>query len=377
MLRIVIEADGSSDSAVGGITPVDGPVGDSLIGSVDNVFKAIRDYDQFRCIERMICEAMAEQSDIPGLDGLVSAIAGDDSSSATQTLASTFAGASRPPTSSSSGGSSILDSLDNLIFGGGGFGGFRRRESRPPPRPIRRPPPPRPQRFRGGQIRPRQPPVRRRQPPFPSRRVDNEVEDEFRPSRRIRAKRQTRLQGNIIRYMHDNDTFSSVFIHRSSRLMQATGMDSYNAFPYVRAALIGHATRPTTNRFSGNRVTRRGSACSQLFKDCPTDSNSLLNYFNNHNGGLVNQVQPTVDDEVGPIVQAIIADVVGGGGGTGSTGGFQTAASTAEEEGSFVNSDIFQAGDALFTNAVINGAAELFEGGLDGIVDSIVGKKKK
>ena len=85
--------------------------------------------------------------------------------------------------------------------------------------------------------------------------------------------------------------------------MQATGMDSYNAFPYIRAGLIGHATRPQTNRFSGNRVTRRGSACAQLFKDCPTDSNSLLDYFNNHNGGIVNQVQPTVDDEVGPIVQ--------------------------------------------------------------------------
>ena len=153
--------------------------------------------------------------------------------------------------------------------------------------------------------------------------------------------------------------------------MQATGMDSYNAFPYIRAGLIGHATRPQTTRF-GTRVTRRGSACAQLFKDCPTDSNSLLNYFNNHNGGIVNQVQPTVDDEVGPIVQAIIADVVGGGD-DGSRP--ETAASTAEDE-SFVNSDIFQAGDTLFTNAVINGAAELFEGGLDGIVDSIVGKKK-
>ena len=183
--RIVIEAD--SDSAVGGITPIDGPVGDSLIGSVDNVFKAIKDYDQFRCIERMICEAMAEQSDIPGLDGIVSTLTGE--TPAQQTLASTFGGSggSRPPSSGS-----ILDSLENLILGGGGF---RRRESRPP-RPIRRPPPPRP--FRG-QSRPRpQPPLRRRPPP--QRRVDNLLgEDDFKPSRRIRAKRQTRLQGNLIR----------------------------------------------------------------------------------------------------------------------------------------------------------------------------------
>ena len=188
--RIVIEAD--SDSAVGGITPIDGPVGDSLIGSVDNVFKAIKDYDQFRCIERMICEAMAEQSDIPGLDGIVSTLTGE--TPAQQTLASTFGGSggSRPPPTSSG---SILDSLENLILGGGGF---RRRESRPP-RPIRRPPPPRP--FRG-QSRPRpQPPLRRRPPP--QRRVDNLLgEDDFKPSRRIRAKRQTRLQGNLIRYQN-------------------------------------------------------------------------------------------------------------------------------------------------------------------------------
>ena len=80
-------------------------------------------------------------------------------------------------------------------------------------------------------------------------------------------------------------------------------MDKYNAFPYVRAALIGQATQ---SRNPGNRVTRRGSACSQLYKDCPTDSNSLLNYFNNHNGGLVNNVQPSVDSEVAPLIQAII-----------------------------------------------------------------------
>ena len=195
--RIVIEAD-NSDSAVGGITPIDGPVGDSLIGSVDNVFKAIKDYDQFRCIERMICEAMAEQSDIPGLDGIVSTLTGENP--AQQTLASTFGGSgggSRPPTS---GSGSIVESRESLILGGGGFGGLRRRESRPP-RPLRRPPP-RPRPSFGGQSRPRPQPLRRRQPPPQRlRRVDNSFggEDDFKPSRRIRAKRQTRLQGNLIR----------------------------------------------------------------------------------------------------------------------------------------------------------------------------------
>jgi hypothetical protein len=158
--------------------------------------------------------------------------------------------------------------------------------------------------------------------------------------------------------------------------MQATGMDSYNAFPYVRAALIGHATRTKT----GTRVTRRGNTCAQLYKDCPTDPDSLLNYFNNHNGGLVNQVQPSVDNEVAPLIQAIVADVVGGGGGSG------TSASTSGSD-SFVGSDLFQTGDTLFTNAVINGATSvfqnglsgastIFESGLDEVVEAIVGRKK-
>ena len=152
-------------------------------------------------------------------------------------------------------------------------------------------------------------------------------------------------------------------------------MDSYNAFPYVRAALIGHAQ---SNRNRGTRITRRGNACSQLYRECPTDPGNLLNYFNNHNGGLINQVQPAVDDEVGPILQAIVADVVGGEGGTSSS------TSSASDDSSFVNSDIFQAGDALFTNAIINGASSVIQGGssifdqgLDEVVDAIVGKKKK
>jgi len=361
-----------------GITPVDGPAGPSIIGSVDNVFKALKDYDQYRCIEKMLCEAMSENTDdIPGLDTLVNAITGESPvSSIPQTLASTFGnglggsgsrppsifggGPSRPPTSSSAG-SSLFSTFENLIFG-------KRRSavatgashfSRPfgsqhrPVQQQRRPP----QRFRqANNIR--RPPIRRptsSNSPFISRRED----EAFRPSRPIRTKRQTRLQGNII------------------RLMQATGMDSLHAFPYVRAALIGHATR---DRRTGNRVTRRGSACSQLFQDCPSNSDSLLDYFNNHNGGIFNQVQPSVDNEVAPIVQAILADVVGGGG-TSSTGP-QTAASTAGE-GSFLDSGLFQAGDSLFTNAIINGVTGAIEGGIeaetsiiDSIVDSLVGKKR-
>merc|ERR1711997_437826 len=169
----------------------------------------------------MLCEAMSENTDIPGLDSLVNTLTGE-SPSVPQTLASTFGetfgGSSgrppfnRPPFSGSrppqTSGTSILSTLENLIFGN--------RRSSPISRPIRRPPPP--QRLR--QVNPRRPgprPLRPNSQPFITRRGDGAV---FKPSALIRNKRQTRLQGNII------------------RLMQATGLDSLHAFPYVRAALI-------------------------------------------------------------------------------------------------------------------------------------------
>lgn len=44
---IVVESDG-------GTTPLDGPDGPSIIGSVDKVFEAVKNYDQYKCIERML-----------------------------------------------------------------------------------------------------------------------------------------------------------------------------------------------------------------------------------------------------------------------------------------------------------------------------------
>ena len=112
----------------------------------------------------------------------------------------------------------------------------------------------------------------------------------------------------------------------------------------------------------------------------PPSERCLRNFINQKfiTGGVFNQVQPAVDNEVGPIIQAIIADVVSGdetGSGSGSRP--PTSAVTAESD-SFLTSDLFQGADQLFTNAVINGATEaLFDGGLDSIVDAIVGKKRK
>lgn len=138
---------------------------------------------------------MSENTDIPGLDGLVSALTGEPTSPA-QSLASTFAGVNggRPPTSASTAGSgsgigSILGSLEGLIFGS------RRRSGPINPQPLRRRRPPPPSRFR----RPPSPP---RRGFLNNRRQDHlQADDTFRPSRPIRTKRQTRLQGNIIRFV--------------------------------------------------------------------------------------------------------------------------------------------------------------------------------
>ena len=80
--------------------------------------------------------------------------------------------------------------------------------------------------------------------------------------------------------------------------MQATKLDNLNAFPYVRAALVGYGAK---NQNGG--ITRAGTgACSQLYRQCPSEPHQLLNYINNHNGGLVNQVSVTNQDLLSQIL---------------------------------------------------------------------------
>ena len=38
---------------IGGVTPVDGPA-PSILGSLDNIFESIKEYDQYHCLERML-----------------------------------------------------------------------------------------------------------------------------------------------------------------------------------------------------------------------------------------------------------------------------------------------------------------------------------
>jgi hypothetical protein len=128
---------------------------------------------------------------IPGFEGVLSAITGETSP---QTAASTAASSIFGGGGSTGGGS---------IFGGGGspggggsdlglfetltglFSSKRRRRFGPASGPLQREAPVRPLRRRP---LPRRRQIQGRRRPRP-----------FAPSRRIRTKRQTRLQGNIIR----------------------------------------------------------------------------------------------------------------------------------------------------------------------------------
>jgi len=92
-----------------------------------------------------------------------------------------------------------------------------------------------------------------------------------------RKKRQTSMHGQAI------------------RLMQSLGLSNMGAYPYVRAAIIGHANKDSP----GN--------CDQLYIQCPSGTDQLLNYFNNHNGGLFQNALPSVTNEVGSLFPGLSA----------------------------------------------------------------------
>jgi len=79
------------------------------------------------------------------------------------------------------------------------------------------------------------------------------------------------------------------------RLMQNLGLANMGAYPYVRAAIIGHANKASPG------------SCAQLYIECPSGSDQLLSYFNNHNGGLGQNVVPSVTNEVGSLFPGLAA----------------------------------------------------------------------
>ena len=91
--------------------------------------------------------------------------------------------------------------------------------------------------------------------------------------------------------------------------MQNLGLDNMGAYPFVRAAILGHANK------------NNPSSCRITYDQCPSDTDLLLNYFNNHNGGLFQNTLPSVSNEVGTLfpginsLPQIAASTFGNGGG--------------------------------------------------------------
>ncbi|XP_023342670.1 RNA polymerase II degradation factor 1 isoform X2 [Eurytemora carolleeae] len=147
-----------------------------------------------------------------------------------------------------------------------------------------------------------------------------------------RQKRQTSMHGQAI------------------KMMQSFGLDQMGAYPFVRAAIIGHANKESPTN------------CRQLFPQCPDGTDQLLNYFNNHNGGLFQNAVPSATSEVGSlfpglsalpqIAASTIGEFASSSGGSGGGGGL---------------ADLVGAESGIM-NTVVDGLA--------GMIASAMGKKK-
>lgn len=147
-----------------------------------------------------------------------------------------------------------------------------------------------------------------------------------------------------------------------------------NAYPYVRAALIGSSASPVSNRGSFNRGSRR-NACTRQYRKCPSQPDRILEYLNTHNGGLVNQVRPSVDNEVAPIVSAIVNEAIennrlfalddedSAGGGHSTT--------TGSGDDPFGLHSLMSTGDAVLTQALVNGLSGYLAGGLTSLAQNV------
>ena len=315
--RVVVDAAGSPTSP-------DGP-GPSILGSLDNIFGSVKNFDQYRCIERMLCEYMQED--------------GDAVSELIQRPFAGFQAPSTPPTRSPNrfapqgsqfGSHGQFGSQGQFgaqsQFGAQGQFGQQSQNQQQEFNSISNTGEPQlnPNLVNNQRPNPFAPPPQSQGPQSPS--LISELSG-ILFGRRKKRQTITNTQGNII------------------RLFQATGMDSLNLFPYVRAALIGHATRSDKKA----PFTRRVSSCQQMYRECPTEPDRILDYLNNHNGGLVNQVQPSVNQEVGPLLSAIVADTIGG----------DTSSSSSSSSG---GSSGFGTIDQLVSSAIINNAAGMFTG---------------
>jgi len=162
---------------------------------------------------------------------------------------------------------------------------------------------------------------------------------EFKPSKpdsNSRQKRQSSTHGQAI------------------RVMQNLGFDNMGVYPFVRAAIIGHANRAAPTN------------CKQLFQQCPDSTDQLLNYFNNHNGGLFQNAIPSATDEVSSLFPGLPSIP-----GLSLPSLPQVAASTIE---SFANSGSSGISGSNVASSLVQAESGLLSNLVDGLAGMIAGR---
>merc|ERR1712241_1580024 len=274
----------------------------SVIGSVDKVFKQVNSFDQYQCLQKMICEFMGSAGD--AVANTVSNNFGSQTGQFTQQNLQQFA--SNPnqfvqtfPNQFTSGqvanqlgstqvfqnGQQFLNNGQQFIQSGQQFAqtGQQLVQSQYPNQFSQFQNIQNGQQFQTqfaqpSQFVPQQTqfiPQQQQQPQGGGLGLGDIASTLMSVLGKKRRKRQTTMHGQAI------------------RLMQNLGLNNMGAYPFVRAAILGHAGR----RSPGN--------CRQQYSQCPSETSLLLNYFNNHNGGLFQNTLPTATNEVGNLFPAI------------------------------------------------------------------------
>merc|ERR1712165_193780 len=135
---------------------------------------------------------------------------------------------------------------------------------------------------------------------------------------------------------------------------------------------MGQAHRPDRTR--GNNFRRGSNQCSRMYRDCPTDPERILDYFNNYNGGIINQVQPQVDNEVTPLVTKIVSEALENSDLLGTS---SSSSSSQSDTTGLGLSSLFDTGDKVLTQTLIQSASGYIGDGLKSLSETIAGKRRR
>merc|ERR1712054_178869 len=231
----------------------------SILGSVDKVFNKVNQFDQYQCLQKMICQFMGRAE-----DAVVNTVSNNFGSQSGQIAQSSLNQFQANP-------SQFNPSSNNFVQNGQQFlqnGQLLAQNGQ--------------QFFQSGQqfVQTQFPQSNQFQTQFGQNQYP--VGTQFVPQNQFSQNQFGQQQfpqkpsgglGDIA-----NSLISAIAGRRKKRqtsmhgqairLMQSLGLSNMGAYPYVRAAIIGHANKD------------RPGNCDQLYLQCPSETDQLLNYFN-------------------------------------------------------------------------------------------------